>query len=119
MKTFTTICGAALLLCSAMFATSSGDRIKVRFSTPVTIGETQFPAGECEIQVMHSADNILLVVRSQDGQAVSVLANRLSDTETDMDAGHASLVLDRRGDTYRLNRILLPDHTGYQLLRVE
>jgi hypothetical protein len=116
MKTLTTLCGAALLLCGAMFAQSYGDRMTVRFSTPVTVGETRFPAGECDIQVMRSSsDSIVLVMRSQDGPYASVLASHITDSHVDTDAGHASVVLDRHGDTYRLNRIILPDHTGYQL----
>jgi hypothetical protein len=120
MKLFTKICGAALLLCGAMLAQLPVDRISVRFATPVLIGETKFPAGDCDIQVVRgSSDQVVLVMRSHDGPSASALVNFISDDTTDTTDGHASLILERRGDTYRLNRIVLPDHTGYQLVHAE
>lgn len=119
MKLFTTLSAAALLFGSLLNAQTPSDRITVRFATPVMIGETKIPAGECDIQVMHSAsDSIVLVVRPEGGSAVSVLASHLSDSTTEVN-GDASIVLDRRGDTYRLNRILFSDHTGYQVQPAE
>jgi len=114
MKLLMTLCGAALLMCGATYAQTFGDRITVRFATPVIVGDTTMPAGDCEIQVMHSnSDAIVLVVRSQAGPYTSVLANHLF--ETGDKSGRASVVLDRNGNTYRLDRVLLPDNTGYQL----
>ena len=118
MKILTTICGAALLFCGAIYAQNS-DRINVRFANPVVVGETTMPAGECEIDVMRSAsDSIILVVRSQAGPYASVLANRFTDADS-ASADHATVVLDHRGDTYKLNRVVLPDHTSYQLVAAE
>ena len=91
----------------------------VRFNTPVTIGETRFPAGETEIQVLRtSADNVVLVVRAQDAPSISVPVTRVNELDIDASA-RASVILERRGDTYRLDRILFPDRTGYRLNPVE
>jgi hypothetical protein len=119
MKILTTLCGAVLMFGSLLNAQTSGDRITVHFATPVMAGETRLPAGDCEIQVMHGAsDNTVLLVRSKDGPSTSVLANHLSDFVTDT-PGHASVVLGHHGDTYRLNRVLFADGTGYQLQSAE
>ena len=68
MKLFTTTLSAAALLFGSILHAQSGDRITVRFATPVIVGETQIPAGQCDIQVMRSnADSILLVVRPESG----------------------------------------------------
>ena len=119
MKILTTICGAALLFCGAIYAQTIGDRVKVRFATPVVVGDTTIPAGDCDIEVMRSnSDAIVLVVRSQAGPYAGALASRLFDVGSD-NSGNASVVLDRRGDTYYLNRVIMPDHTGYQLQAAE
>jgi len=115
MKLFNgTTCAAALLFVSLLNAQPAGDRVTVRFAMPIIVGETKIPAGQCDIQLMRgNSDSVVLVVRPESGTAVSVLANHLnSDTEIE---GEASVVLDRRGDSYHLSRILFPDHSGYQL----
>jgi hypothetical protein len=119
MKIFTTFCCAALALCSAIFAQSPTDRITVHFNTPVTVGETRIPAGDCDIQVMHgSSDSIILVLRSRGGPTTAAVASRLSDGIEDADGG-TSVVLNHRGNDLHLYRILLSDHTGYQLNNAE
>jgi len=115
MKILTTIFGAALLLGGILNAQTITDRVNVRFSTPVVVGDTKMPAGDCEIQVVRGgSDTLVLVVRSQAGPYTSVLATRLTDTTTEV-SDHAVVVLDRVGDGYRLDRIVLPDHSGFQL----
>jgi hypothetical protein len=118
MKIFTTFCCAALALCSAIYAQSASDHITVHFNAPVMVGETKLPAGDCDIQVMHgNSDGIILVLRPQGGSTTAALASRLSDgNQTD---GGSSVVLNRRGDDLHLYRILLTDHTGYQLNNAE
>ena len=119
MKIFTTFCCAALALCSAIYAQSSNDRIKVHFDTPVMAGETKLPAGDCDIQVMHgSSNNLILVIRSQAGPYTALVASRLPEGSTDAE-GSPSVVLNRRGNDLHLYRILLPDHTGYELKNAE
>jgi len=119
MKIFTTFCCAALALCSAIYAQSSDDHMTVHFNTPVMVGETKLPAGDCDIQVMRgSSDTTILILRSQGGRSVSALASHLTDT--DSDAGdRASVILNRHGSDLQLSRILFGDHTGYQLSTVE
>ena len=118
MKLVTTFCCAALALCSAIYAQGSADHITVHFSTPVIVGETKIPAGDCDIQVMHgNSDNVILVLRSQAGISAAAVVSRLSENRTD--AVGANVVLNRRGNDLHLYRILLEDHTGYQLNDVE
>ena len=119
MKIFTTLCCAALALCSAIYAQSPADHITVHFNTPVIVGETTLPAGDCDIQVMPgTSDSIILVLRSQAGPGTLAVASRLSEGTTDAE-GSASVVLNRRGNDLQLSRILFGDHTGYQLNNAE
>ena len=75
MKIFTTLCCAALALGSTLYAQSAADHMTVHFNTPVIVGETTLPAGDCDIQVMHGVtDNIILVLRSQAGPSVLAAA---------------------------------------------
>jgi hypothetical protein len=113
MKLITTLSAAALLFGGLLHAQS--DLITVHFSTPVTVGETQLPAGDCDIRVMHSpSDGIVLMVHTKDGATVSVLANHVSDDSTKV-TGEANVILERKGEGYRIDRILFPDHTGYEV----
>jgi hypothetical protein len=119
MKLFTTFCCAALALCSAVYAQSPADHITVHFNTPVIVGETKLPAGDCDIQVMRgTSDTIILVLRSQAGPYTAAVASRLSEGNTDAD-GSPSVVLNRRGNDLHVYKILLNDSTGYQLNNAE
>ncbi|MBZ5619421.1 MAG: hypothetical protein LAQ69_11965 [Acidobacteriia bacterium] len=116
MRFLTMICAAALAICGTGRAQSSVDMITVHFSTPVMVAGTTLPAGDCTIQVLRgSSDNIVLAVRPESGKAVSVLVNRFSDSNT-VTNGQASVILSRRDTGYHLDQILLPDHTGFQVL---
>jgi hypothetical protein len=119
MKIVTTFCCAALALCSAIYAQSNTDHITVHFNTPVIVGEAKLPAGDCDIQVMRgSSDSIILVLRSQAGPSTLAVVSRLSEGATDAEAG-TSVVLNRRGNDFHVYRILLADHTGFQLNNAE
>jgi hypothetical protein len=119
MKIFTTFCCAALALGSAAYAQSPADHITVHFNTPVIVGETTLPAGDCDIQVMHgTSDSIILVLRSQAGPSTLAVVSRLSEGNTDAE-GSPSVVLNRRGNDLHVYRILLNEHTGYQLNNAE
>ena len=119
MKIFTTFCCAALALCSAIYAQSPVDHMVVHFNTPVIVGETKLPAGDCDIQVMRgSTDSIILVLRTPGGPSIAAVASHLSEGDTDAEAS-TSVILNRRGNDLHLSRILLADRTGYQLNGVE
>jgi hypothetical protein len=119
MKTLTTICCAALALCSATYAQTIADHMTVHLNTPVMVGETMLPAGNCDIQVMHgSSDATILVLRSKGGPSIAAIATRMSDTQLDADA-KPSLVLNRRGNDLQLSEVLFGDSIGYHLATVE
>ena len=119
MKLSTTLCCAALALCSAIYAQTPADHMTVHFNTPVIVGETKLPAGDCNIQVMRgSSDSIILVLRSPGGPSIAAVASHLNEGDTDAEAS-TSVVLNRHGNDLHLSRILLSDHTGYQLNDVE
>ena len=119
MKIVTTFCFAALALCSAIYAQAPADHLTVHFDTPVIVGETKLPAGNCDIQVLHgSSDNIILVLRSQAGPYTAAVASHLSEGLADDAATTPSVVLNRHGNDLQLYRVLLADHSGYQLNNV-
>ena len=119
MKIYTTLCCAALALCSAIYAQAPADHLTVHFSAPVTVGETKLPAGDCDIQVMRgTSDNIILVLRSQAGPYTAAVASRMSPGDTD-EQGSTSVVLRGPADDLHLYRILLANRTGYQLNNAE
>jgi hypothetical protein len=118
MRVLTMICAAAIAVCGTGRAQSFVDRITVHFSTPVMVGETTLPAGDCSIQVMRgSSDNVVLEIRSESkqGDSVLVLVNRLTDSNV-VTNGHATVVLSHRNNAYQVDQIVLPDHTGFQVL---
>jgi hypothetical protein len=119
MKLLPTLCCTALALGSALYAQTAADHMTVHFSTPVIVGETKLPAGDCDIQVMPgTSDSIILVLRSQNGPSTLAVATRLS--EGNMDAEDSTgVVLHRRGDDLRLYRVLIANRNGYQLFNAE
>jgi hypothetical protein len=115
MRILTTICAAALLLCGAMFAQNMVDQLNVRLSTPVAVGDATLPAGNVNIQILRgSGDNVTLVFRAESGVITTALVNRIY-TADDTGEG-ARLVLKNNGAISRLDRILMGDRTGFQLL---
>jgi hypothetical protein len=112
MKIWMTMCAAGLSICGFLSA-QMVDTISVRFSSPVVVGEKTLPAGNCSIHVIRgSGDTIMLSVRAESGETTAVLVNRLSDGPDD----NASVVLSRRGKDLRLDKVWLPDHTGFAVL---
>ena len=112
MKLYTILCCAALALGSAVYAQFPVDHITVHFNTPVIVGETKLPAGDCDIRVAHgSSDNIILILRMQGGPAIETVASRFWGEDDD----NTNVILQRQGNDLHLYRIQLPDHTGYQL----
>src|SRR6185369_4722453 len=114
MKITMTLYAAALAILAASFAQSATfvDHVNVRFSTPVVVGTTTMPAGDCAIQVVRgSSDNVFLTFRSASGVSASVLVNRSNemDNDTQLTGDQARVVLNRRGNDYRFDRIVMPD----------
>ena len=119
MKIFATFCCAAYAFGSSLLA-QSVDHLTVHFNSPVLVGETKMPAGDCDIRVMQGAsDTTILVLRSQGGPSIAAPASRLSDIDSDATGSNASVVFTRHGDDLQLNRIVFSDHTGYQLTNVQ
>ena len=116
MRFLTTICALAMTI-SGVVQAQAPDLITVHFSTPVMASGTTLPAGECTIQILRgSSDNVILVIRSKSGVSANVLVNRISGPLADTD-GRTSVVLTRSDSGYQLDRILLPDHTGFQVIQ--
>lgn len=121
MKITMTLCAAALAILAASSAPSATfvDYVNVRFSTPVVVGTTTVPAVDCAIQVVRgSGDNVFLTFRSQSGISASVLVNRSNEMDNDaqLPGEHARVVLNRRGNDYRFDRIVMPDRSGFEVL---
>ncbi len=118
MKLFTTFCCAALALCSAIYAQSPVDHMTVHFNSPVLVGEKEIPAGNCDIQVMHSSSDNILILRSQAGPSALAVVSRLSESTTNAKES-TGVVLNRRGNDLYLYRVLLDNHTSYQVISAE
>ena len=111
MKTVLLVLAATLALCAQTPST-----ITVHFATPVVVGETSMPAGDCTLQVRHDAgDSLTLTVRSAAGPAATVLVNRIVDETTDS-IYNPHIVLRRTGSAYHFQKLLLADGTGFEIL---
>ncbi|SPE33810.1 conserved exported hypothetical protein [Candidatus Sulfopaludibacter sp. SbA6] len=120
MKIMMTICAAAIAICGTLSAqpATTVDLVKVHFSTPVQVGDATIAAGDCSIQVLRgSSDYLILAFHPESGHTVSVLANRVSEQSGDTSTGKfPEVVLSRRGNDYRFERFLMPDHSGFEVL---
>jgi hypothetical protein len=117
MKMMTMICAAAMAVCGLASAQSLPDNISVHFDVPVMVGETTFPAGDCNIQVLRGSDNVILKFSSTSTSAGATLVqvNRLIDTDSPAN-GSATITLTRRSNTYQFDKLIFPDHTGFQVI---
>ena len=116
MRILTTICAVAMAVCGTVRAQTTVDTLRVHFSTPVTVGETVLPAGDCKIQILRGSTNSLtLVLRAESGASARVLVNRLNETPGDAEA-RTHVVLRHSGNDYRLEQVWLGDGTGFQIL---
>jgi len=120
MRITMTICAAAIAICGIVNAqpATTVDQVKVHFSTPVDAGGATIAAGECSIQVLRGAtDNLILVLRPETGSTVFVRANRLNERINYAQVGtSAEVILSRHGGNYRFERILMPDHSGFEVM---
>jgi hypothetical protein len=115
MKLIATLCAAAaMILVGLGRAQTTSDLVKVHFSTPVTVGVTELPAGDATIQVMENGGgNVTLLVRSAAGPQCNVLVNPITSTED-----HAITVkLIRRDDNYSFDQVWITPNNGYEVLR--
>jgi hypothetical protein len=112
MKLFTIVFAAALSICGSAFAYSP-DTITVHFATPVIAGETTLPAGDVTITVNRGSNNVVLTLRSEAGVTATVVANRIN--EFNGQDANTTVVLGRRGNDLKIERIWLADHTGFAL----
>jgi hypothetical protein len=113
MKFFAITFTAAIALCGAAFA-GSADTITAHLSTPVVVGQKTLPAGDITMNVVSgTSDYPILAVRAQNGESVAVVVSRINNTD---EQSHASLVLERRGDQLKLERVWLDDGTGFAVI---
>jgi len=120
MRITTTICAAAIALCGMLNAqqATTVDQVKVHFSTPVEAGDATVPAGDCSIQVFRGATgNLILALHSESGSSVALMATRLNKPDNYSETGSApQVILSRHGAGYRLERILMADHSGFEVM---
>jgi len=117
MNKLATLCAAAIIFCSAVVAQNLNERVTVHFSTPVIVGETKIPAGNCDIQVVRgSSNNTIIVFRAENGVTTAAVANRVSPGDTDT---FSSVGLSRHGNDLHLYRVTLSDRIAYELNPVE
>jgi hypothetical protein len=114
MKLFTFVFAAALAFSGAISAQNLTDRINVNFPNPVMVNGVTLPAGEAYIQVVRNASTVMLTVRSESGEHATVLVSRVNTA--DSENHDTKVILDQKDGLYRLNRVLLPDHTALQVL---
>jgi hypothetical protein len=112
MKLITTILAAALAIAGSLSAQSI-DRINVKFPSPVIVNGATIPAGDATIQVIHGTGTVMLAIRSESGPSATVLVDREED---EADRSEPQVILDHKGNDYLFNRLVLPDHTAYQVL---
>jgi len=90
------------------------DRITVHFATPVMVGDSMLPAGDCSIQVIRgSSDAVVLELRSA-SESLLVPVSRLTDSDA-VTNGHATVILSHRNDRFQLDEVVLPDHTAFHV----
>src|SRR5215831_9479173 len=100
MKSILLLLAAALALC----AQTTG-ALTVHLATPVVVGETSIPAGDCTIQVRHEAgDSVTLLVRSSEGPAAAILVNRIVDASGES-IYNPHIVLRRDGNVYHFQKL--------------
>jgi len=117
MKKLMTIGAVILAACGLTLAQGLVDHVNVHFNNPVLVGSTTIPAGDCSIQIVRgSSDNVMLTVRAHSGAVATVLANRMDEMDTENVGKDAEVFLTRDGNDYRFDRIILPDHTGLEVL---
>lgn len=111
MKSILLLLAAALVLCA-----QTPNMVTVHLTTPIVVGETTIPAGDCSIQIRHDAgDTLTLLVRSAEGPAATILVNRITDDS--MDSIHnPHIVLRRTGNVLHFQKLLLADGTGFEAL---
>jgi hypothetical protein len=112
MKVFA-ISFTVLAICGAAFA-GSADTITAHLSNPVVVGQKTLPAGDITMNVVSSGSDFpILAVRAQNGESVAVVVSRINSPD---EQSHASVVLGRRGDQLKLERVWLDDGTGYAVI---
>jgi hypothetical protein len=114
MRMLTLICAAVIAVCGTGRAQNMVDRVSVHFATPVMVGDSMLPAGDCSIQVIRgSSDAVVLELRSG-SESLLVPVSRLTDSDA-VTNGHASVILGHHNDRYQLVEIVFPDHTAFHV----
>lgn len=113
------ICAAALTVCGSLNAQVPVDTVNVNFSSPVIVGLKTLPAGACTIHILRSNNSVVLSMHSATGESSSILVSRLLDGSSSVKSPKADIVLDRRADGLHFDKILLPDHSGFEAIAAE
>ncbi len=105
----------AVLIAAFALSASSADLLKVSFAAPVFVAGVELQPGPCTVQQMAiGGDNTVLLVRGENGQQATVLANRITGTG----ASKSGVVLNLRNGRYVLDEVWINDLEGFQIQRV-
>jgi hypothetical protein len=116
-KNLAMTCFIALATCGLSFAQTAPSLIKVTLEHPMMVGSVAVPAGDCTVSVLRgSGDSSILLFTSSTGAQVAAIANRLH-ADTNPPGRRPGVVLQRRGDFYRLDHVWLSDILGFQVLQ--
>src|SRR4051794_13370447 len=115
MKLFATVLAAAITVCGALSA-QTNELMTVNFATPIVVNGVTLPAGKATIQVLHTSGTMMLAIHSDKGGNANVLVYRIDD---DTNQNEPSVVLDHKGNEFRLNRVVMTDHSALQVLDAE
>ena len=90
------------------------DVLMVNLPYPVNVGGTTLPAGAYTIRTedLGSASPIL-VFQSENGASAAVPVMKIARPSNN--GGKAELVIDRRGDSYKLDKIWMDGYSGFWL----
>ena len=102
---------------AAFPAAAQSNDLNVKLPYTVTVGAKTLPPGEYSIHTVETGiDSRILLFESDAGVTVAVPAMRITRAYSERH-GKTEVVLERHGDTYRLDKVWIQDQlSGYRFL---
>ncbi len=105
----------AVLITALGLSAATSNLLRVTLAAPVVVGSVEMQPGVCTVQQMsNGGSNIVLLVRSEEGQQTTVLANRITGTPD----SKTGVVLNLQNGRYVLDQVWLNELEGFQIQRV-